>query len=357
MTLEDRLNATKNVGLSPEPLQTFAPRTSGLKSVFIGPNGLRAGWRMLIFAALVVFLLGAFVLVRSGGLQGFRNAQKLAGQITVTPLLLGGSEAVAFLLLCVATLIMGRIEHRKFSEYGLALRQALRKDFWVGCLSGFFAISATLLAMFVLHGFKITGLALRGTAILYSLIGWGIAFLLAGLFEEFLNRGYLQYTLASGIGFWPAAFVMSAFFALGHAFNPNETATGVGTVVLFGMLLCFFLRRTGNLWCAVGFHAAYDWGQTFYGVPDSGMVPYHNVLSSAFSGPQWVTGGIVGPEASFLTPIALLVVAVVFSRYYREDRYQMPGTHSAPRSVVMQEFAQKYSSIVVGESSGAKARS
>ena len=341
MIFANRLNAAEHVPVSSEPFPTRSHPTSGLQSVFIGPNGLRAGWRMLIFVALIVVLLAGFVLVRSGGLQGFRDAQKHAAQVTVTPLLLGGSEAIAFVLLCVATFIMGRIEHRKFSEYGLALRQALRKDFWVGCLSGLLAISGTLFAMFLLHGFRVTGLALHGTAMLYSLIGWGIAFLLVGLFEEFLNRGYLQYTLASGIGFWPAALVMSGLFALGHAFNPNETARGVGAVVLFGLLLCLFLRRTGNLWCAVGFHAAYDWGQTFYGVPDSGIVPYHNFFSSVLSGPRWLTGGIVGPEASVLTPIALLVVAVVFNHYYRENRYQITGARSAPRAIVTPQLPRR----------------
>jgi len=177
--------------------------------------------------------------------------------------------------------------------------------------------------MFLLHGFRITGFALHGRAILYALIGWAIAFLMVGLCEEFLNRGYLQYTLASGIGFWPAALVMSGFFAFGHAFNPHENLAGVASVVLFGLLLCLFLRRRGNLWCAVGFHAAYDWGQTLFGVPDSGITPYHNLFNSAFSGPRWLTGGIVGPEASVLTPIALALVALVFSRYYRENRYSM----------------------------------
>jgi uncharacterized protein len=298
--------------------------TSGMKPIFIGPNGLRAGWRLLIFVALVVVLLGAFVLIRNGGVQGLREAQKHAAEITVTPLLMFKGEGIAFLLLCVAALIMSKIEHRKFSEYGLPLRQALRKDFWIGAASGFLAISGTLLTMFLLHGFRVTGLALHGTAILSSLLAWGIAFLMVGLFEEFLCRGYAQFTLASGIGFWPAAFVMSGLFAFGHTFNANETGVGAAATGLFGLLLCLFLRRTGNLWCSVGFHAAYDWGQTFYGVPDSGVVPYHNVLSSAFSGPRWLTGGIVGPEASVLTPIALLAVALIFSRYYRENHYQLP---------------------------------
>ncbi len=331
MTSANRLKAAENLPvLSAEAFQPSS-FTFGLKPVFTGPNGLRAVWRLLIFATLVVILLGSFLLIRNGGVQGFREAQKHAGEITVTPSLMLRSEGIAFLLLCVATFTMGEIEHRKFSEYGLPLRQALGKDFWIGALSGFLAISGTLVAMFLLHGFRITGLAIHGMAILSSLIAWGIAFLLAGLMEEFLCRGYVQYTLGSGIGFWPAAFVMSGLFAFGHSFNVNETGVGVMATGLFALLFCLFLQRTGNLWIAVGFHSAWDWGQTFYGVPDSGMLPYHSVFVSAFSGPRWLTGGIVGPEGSILCPIALLVVALIFSRYYHENRYQIQGLQSMPR--------------------------
>ncbi|MGB7583330.1 MAG: type II CAAX endopeptidase family protein [Terriglobales bacterium] len=192
---------------------------SWVRRIFVGPNGLRAGSRLLIFAALVVVLLAAFVLIRNGGVQGFKEAQKHAAAITVTPFLMIKSEAIAFLLLCLATLIMGKIEHRKFGEYGLPLRRGVGKNLWRGSLWGFLAISGTLLTMFLLHGFRITGLALHGTAISSSMVAWGIAFLLAGLCEEFLCRGYAQYTLSSGIGFWPAAFVMSGLFAFGHSFK------------------------------------------------------------------------------------------------------------------------------------------
>ncbi len=309
-----------------EASQKHSNPRSGLKPIFVGPNGLRAGWRLLIFAVLVFALLGAFVLIRNGGVQGLREAQKHAGEIVVTPFLMGGSEAIAFVLLCVATFVMGKIEHRKFSEYGLPLRQAFGKDFWIGALSGFLAISGTLLAIFLLHGFRVTGVALHGTAVLFSVLAWGVAFVLAGLFEEFLCRGYAQFTLAFGIGFWPAALVMSALFAFGHSLNANETAVGAAVTGLFALLFCLFLRRTGSLWIAIGFHAAWDWGQAFYGVPDSGILTSHGVLTSAFSGPRWLTGGIVGPEASVFTPIALLVVALIFSRYYRENRTARPGS-------------------------------
>lgn len=148
-------------------------------------------------------------------------------------------------------------------------------------------------------------------------------FVLVGLAEEFAFRGYLQYTLTTGIGFWPSAILLSALFGFAHAGNPGESRAGVISVVLFGLLFCLFLSRTGNLWWAVGFHTGWDWGQTFfYGVPDSGIAPYHNLFGSDFSGPRWLTGGTVGPEASIFTPIVLVVVAILFTRVYREKRYQ-----------------------------------
>lgn len=304
----------------------------GLKPIFIGPNGLRAGWRLLIFLALCGIQFGGFVFVRVHFFGA--SVGEPAGPLTATPIMLGGSEAVTLLFLVIATFVMGRIEHRRFSEYGLPLRQVLGKDFWLGALWGFLAISGALLAMFPLRGFRITGMALHGSAIFSSLVAWSIAMIVVGIFEEFLCRGYVQYTLASGIGFWPAAFVMAALFGFGHAFRSGETTLGAISAGSFGLLFCLFLRRTGNLWPAIGFHAAWNWGQTFlYGVPNSALLPSRNLFHSTLSGPLWLTGGTVGPEASILCPIALLVVGLIFSRHYRENRYPALERGSLSKSV------------------------
>jgi hypothetical protein len=58
-------------------------------------------------------------------------------------------------------------------------------------------------------------------------------------------------------------------------------------------------------------------------VPDSGLEPYHNLFNSSFSGPTWLTGGTVGPEASIFTPIVLLVVAICFALVYRDNLYRI----------------------------------
>jgi len=289
-------------------------------TIFRGPNGIRAGWRILIFLAIVAALftvLSIIVALTSGG-----KIQR-GGVSQLTPRLIILSEGVLFLFPSIAALIMARIEHRKYGDYGLPARGAFGKRFWVGALAGFVAISACLLAIFLLHGFRLTGLAIHGKTIATATLAWSAAFILVGLAEEFSFRGYLQYTLTAGIGFWPSAIILSCLFGVAHWGNPGETKPGLLSVVCFALLFCFILRRTGNLWWAVGFHAGWDWGQTFfYGVPDSGLLPYHNLFNCTFSGKSWLTGGSVGPEASVFTPIVLAVVALIVSSVYRENRYR-----------------------------------
>ncbi|HKT86922.1 MAG TPA: type II CAAX endopeptidase family protein [Candidatus Sulfotelmatobacter sp.] len=299
-------------------------------TAFRGPNGIRAGWRALIFLAVVAALFAVLFV----GIGIVAHGKARVGVSQLTPVGLGLSEGTIFVIFSIAALIMASIEKRKFGQYGLPLRSAFRKNFWIGALVGFAAISGCLLGIFALHGFRLTELNIHGNTIAEATLAWTATFIVVGLAEEFAFRGYLQYTLTTGMGFWPSAFLLSALFGLAHAGNPGESNAGLLSVVLFGLLFCLFLRRTGNLWWAVGFHAGWDWGQTFfYGVPDSGIAPYHNLFNCAFTGPRWLTGGSVGPEASIFTPIALLIVAIIFASIYRENRYQASDVRAKPSEV------------------------
>jgi membrane protease YdiL (CAAX protease family) len=290
-------------------------------TIFRGPNGIRAGWRALIFLAIVVGLSAALFLIMGLIAHGRKTPPRMS---MLTPAGLSLSEGTIFLFTSIAALIMARIEHRTYGQYGLPVRSAFKKDFWIGTVVGFAAISSCLAGIAGFRGFHITGMGIHGPLILSATAAWCITFVLVGLAEEFSFRGYLQYTLATGMGFWPAAVLLSVAFGLAHSGNPGETKFGLFSVVLFGLLFCLFLRRRGTLWWAVGFHAGWDWGQTyFYGVSDSGIPPYHNLFNSAFHGPAWLTGGSVGPEASVFTPIVLAVVAILFSLVYRRNLYEV----------------------------------
>ena len=146
---------------------------------------------------------------------------------------------------------------------------------------------------------------------------WAVAFVLVGIFEEFLFRGYTQFTLGEVIGFWPSAVVLSALFGAAHLGNPREDWVGALSVMLFGLFACLTLRRTGSLWFAIGLHAAADYAETFiFSVPDSGMLATGHLLNSSFHGPRWLTGGAVGPEASVLEFVVYLAALLLFARMY-----------------------------------------
>lgn len=293
------------------------PADSPTKRIFIGPNGLRAGWRLLIFMAIIMAMSAVGRMIIKRFFPAALDPQQL------TPVTIIAPDLLVCFILAVAAWLMSNIEGRRLGQYGLPRREALGKNLWVGLLIGLFATSSTVLAIFALHGVRFTSGAIHGAAILTAGAAWGLAFLLAGLAEEFLFRGYAQFTLTTGIGFWPSAFLLSGLFGLVHATNGGEAVLGDLSVVSFGLLLCLFLRRTGNLWCAVGFHLGYDWGQTFlYGVPNSGLLPSQSLLNASLNGPRWLTGGTVGPEASIFCPIVLAIVAIVFSLKYRDARYR-----------------------------------
>jgi uncharacterized protein len=216
-----------------------------------------------------------------------------------------------------AAWIMSRLEKRPFGGYGLPGRQAFGKLFWIGAAFGLFEISAVIGGMAAFGAYHFGVLAVHGSELFRWALFWAGVFCLVGLSEEFSFRGYAQFTLSQGMGFWPAAVLLSLAFGWVHKDNPGETWVGLLGVVLTGLFWCFTLRRTGSLWFAVGMHAAFDFGETFlYSVPDSGYLFPGHLSNAVLSGPAWLAGGSAGPEASVFDFLVLLIFFYVFHRLY-----------------------------------------
>jgi membrane protease YdiL (CAAX protease family) len=142
-------------------------------------------------------------------------------------------------------------------------------------------------------------------------VGWAIGFAMIGVSEELLFRGYPLVALSAAIRFWPAAVLLACVFGAVHLLNPGESPIGALGVVAYALFASFTLRRTGDLWFAVGVHAAWDFAQSYvYGVADSGMLTAQHILQARVHGPAWLTGGTVGPEGSALG-FAMLAFACV----------------------------------------------
>ena len=294
---------------NPAPDFAAAAQPSYARTLFLGPQGLRSGW------AFAFYLLMFFLLER---LLSLAAADWVRASPRMSPRWSEGLFELAGLVAAVVpALILSRVEKRAWGIYGLPLRRALGKLFWLGAIWGFVSISALIFALYGFHDFDFGGIVLHGVRIAKFALYWSAMFLLVGLFEEFLLRGYTQFTLARGIGFWPAALALSASFGLIHLANEGEHWPGVLAAACIGLFFCLTLRRTGNLWFAVGFHAAWDWGESFfYSVPDSGMVSPGHLLNSSLHGSPWLTGGSVGPEGSLLCFVVIAVIWVAFDRVH-----------------------------------------
>ena len=287
-----------------QELKTVAPPPRGtLEQIFHNETGLRSGWRLLLFTAIFVTLeIFSEAVIRTF----IRPAP-----VVLTPAYLLLVEVFRFIVLILAAYLMSRIEMRPLGVYGLPLATSFSKRFVQGCLAGLCEVSALMGLIAIFGGYAFGSLALRGAEMIQWLVLWAVIFVFVGLSEEFAFRGYAQFTLADGIGFWPAAIILSVCFGLVHLQNGGEKWFGVLSIIFIGLIFTLALRRTGNLWFVVGFHAAFDFGETFlFSVPNSGMRFAGHLSNATLSGSAWLTGGSAGPEGSVFSFLTMGCVAL-----------------------------------------------
>ena len=292
---------------------------SSIASIFIGPDGLRAGWRFLLFALGIE--LGALVVEEPLAQVLARYFAINLRELSAPALLI--REFVFCLSVFLVTGIAALAERRRIDSYGLPIEQAFGKFFWKGMLAGLLVVVFVAGAMILSGAMVLHGLALHGSDLAMFTLLWFVANILIGLSEEYTFRGYGLQSLWRGAGFWPAALITTAIFAGDHLEKPGENAMDIGMIFLLGLILCLSVRKTGSLWWAVGWHAGFDFGQLFLiGTRNGGQTPVGRLFNVTFPGPAWLNGGELGTEASvFMVPaaIATLIYVIWFLRSLPPD--------------------------------------
>ncbi len=321
--------------MNPDTLQRLAPESAMapaapprpplLHRIFIGADGLRAGWSLLIFAVIVGALLfcAREIAIKIHPPHKGEAQQAIGVQFAIL------NELIPFLIIVLVSWIMSKIERRPNSVYGLGGSRKLTR-FFAGLGWGFACLSTLFLILWSSKLLVIDSRLLFGADVVRYGALWLVGFLLVGLLEEYLTRGYLQYTLTRGfaglyrvifktphseaLGFWTAAVLFSILFGLGHTGNPGESPIGEVCAGAAGLLFCFSLWRTGSLWWAIGFHAAWDWSQSFlYGVADSGLIVQHHLLATHPTGKPILSGGSTGPEGSVFVIVVMLLAVIIIA--------------------------------------------
>jgi len=274
-----------------------------MENIFFNKRRLRAGWRLLVFLALLFSLVAIFA----------------APLLSLFPEL-GGAEAMALLLdgylllpLLLASWLMTRyIDHRPFASLGLSLRAPWGREFLIGALIGITMGAVYLLVSLLAGAVELS----QGQGEWGSLAILAGGFMLAAIFEETLFHGYPFQTLIEGLGPYPALFLVAIVFSLFHRANPHFSLLSSINIGLAGLLLALGFLRTRALWLPIGIHFSWNLFQVLFSFPVSGLQFGGGPLHAKIGGPELLSGGPFGPEGSIIAT-TVFSLALVFIVLYK----------------------------------------
>lgn len=146
-------------------------------------------------------------------------------------------------------------------------------------------------------------ITLAGTLVV--LLGWVIQ----GAAEEILARGFLLPILGTRWNPLAGVIVSSLFFSVLHLANPNLSMISLVNLFLFGLFAALYALYEGGLWGVFAIHAAWNWAQgNLFGFSVSGLNLQTSILYDLMEvGPDWITGGLFGPEGGVSVTLLLLI--------------------------------------------------
>ena len=327
---------------------------------------LRALWRLLIqgiawFVLLFVgqALVGALwgiIAVATGAvtLEEMSDPAAVTQAIMSRPGLMLALQVLSFVAVMLTVWLAGRfLDKRRFADFGLHLNGAWWADFAFGLLLGA-VLMALIFAVELAAGWiDVTGFFVTqnpATPFALAILLPALIFILVGIGEEVLSRGYQLTNLAEGLrgmGAVPAVIVatiiQAAFFGLLHATNPNASFVSTFNIFLAGIFLAVGYVLTGRLAIPIGLHMTWNFFQgNVFGFPVSGMdFRAATFISVQQGGPEAWTGGAFGPEAG-LIGIGAMVLGTLLTVLWVRLREGHAGIETAiaePPERVQREMA------------------
>ena len=284
--------------------------------LFSGPDGrpwpvIRVGLYLIAYAVANLVLGGTLTLLIVAAAPG--ALETLAFNL-LTPLgliVVAASTAATVLATWAFCRLVDRIS---WTRLGLQRDAGWLRDLVGGMLVGAALMTGVVLVEVGLGGYRVVGAGVTGPAVASILMGL-VLYALVSFGEELLARGYVLRTLAEQWGWRGAAVASALVFALLHAGNPGSDLWAVLGVFFAGVMLAVGYVRTRRLWLPIGVHWTWNLFQgPVYGFPVSGTEAA-GLLTLQPVGPELLTGGAFGPEASVVGVLACIVGAVVLARW------------------------------------------
>jgi membrane protease YdiL (CAAX protease family) len=264
---------------------------------------LRNGWWILVFIA--VFVASQFV---------YRPASRWLQHLGADHASLSPLPAIFLLLV---TWICMRLRRQPLSAIGLRLDVRWLLQVLCGIAFGAAQMLAIVVLIYATGGVRFSLDPAGGVdALAYG--AWAFAWV--ALLEELLFRGFVFQRLIDGIGAPGAQLVMAALFAIAHWGNPGMQGTtevwATIDLALGAILLGLAYLRTGSLALPIGMHFGWNWLQgSWLGFDVSGQDQAGWLLPHLLDKPQWLSGGVFGPEASIFAVLIDVVAILLLWRW------------------------------------------
>lgn len=266
-------------------------------SPFTNARGkLRAGWWIAIFLLLLLVFLAPLIVLASTREQGVPIWQ----------------QALAVL---AASVICQLLRRRPLGEMLGALDGRWLIGLAIGLAIGAALMAAPAIVLSALGAvtFQIGALDSAALTTLFAL------FVAVAITEELMFRGFVFQRLIDGLGVWPAQLIGGAFFLLTHSDALREAGAlgllGAINIFIASLMFGFAFVRTRSLAMPIGIHLAANFTQgALLGFGVSGDRE-QGWLTPQLHGPDWLTGGVFGLEASVPGLICVIAVTVALFRW------------------------------------------
>ena len=270
-----------------------------LSSILAGPDGrLSLGWRLILFLTLTLSIAVPVIF--------------LDGYLSGTPTEIGAS--VGFLLgsILAGWWLLTR-DKRGFSALGFYFSSDATKESIRGLALGIGIGVVVITAISLLGG-------VRWTPESGTISGWLLGafsalafFTIPAAMEEAVVRGYAFQAVVESWGVGAALTITAIIFGALHYRNPDFGWVPLVNITLAGVLLGVVYLKTLSLWWATGVHLGWNWTLGYLAdVPVSGLelmdAPYYEGHPV---GPEWLSGGGFGPEASLIAAVVLLLASIL----------------------------------------------
>jgi len=189
-------------------------------------------------------------------------------------------------------------------------KKGVAAQYIIGLVIGFAMFGAAVLIGVVTGALEFGGYVFNGAVGLF--IMFFIGFIIQGMSEEVLCRGFLMISISRRYSMLLAVVVNSVLFAAMHLFNSGISVLAIVNLTLFGIFASVYMLYTENIWGVSAIHSIWNFVQgNFFGIKVSGMQLNCTIFSFESNGKTLINGGDFGLEGGIAVSIVLVLATVI----------------------------------------------